>query len=104
MMPGAIMGTRFCCRTLLLLSTDLASPCTLIMHLTLPRWGDIVSRQPTELGPALERSLRVLETLASSRSGLTLSELAKVLELPKSSTHRLLYTLTSQGYLVRDAN
>lgn len=51
--------------------------------------------------PAVERALRLLEVLAESKRGYTLSELARVLRLPRSSTHCLLLTLERQGYLHR---
>lgn len=53
--------------------------------------------------PALERALAILERLARSRQGLTLSQLARYLELPKSSTHCLLMTFERRGYLNRDS-
>lgn len=52
--------------------------------------------------PALERGLALLELLATSKSGLTLPELTRRLELPKSSTHCLLVTLERLGYLRRN--
>src|SRR5688572_347710 len=52
--------------------------------------------------PALERGLAVLEAIARSRGGLTLSQLTRYLELPKSSTFCLLGTLEQCGYLFRD--
>ncbi len=54
--------------------------------------------------PALERALAILERLGRSRQGLTLSQLARYLELPKSSTHCLLMTFERCGYLNRDAH
>ena len=52
--------------------------------------------------PALERGLAVLEAIARSRGGLTLSQLTRYLDLPKSSTFCLLRTLEQCGYLFRD--
>lgn len=49
--------------------------------------------------PALERGLAVLELLANSRAGLTLAEIARTLDLPKSSVHCLLVTLERRRYL-----
>ena len=43
--------------------------------------------------PALDRALSVLELLAQSRRGLSMSEISQRLSLPKSSTHLLLGTL-----------
>lgn len=52
--------------------------------------------------PALERGLAVLEAIARSRGGLTLSQLTRYLDLPKSSMFCLLRTLEQCGYLFRD--
>lgn len=52
--------------------------------------------------PALDNALRVLELLANSKTGLSLSELTRRLEIPKSSTHCLLVTLERRGYLHRN--
>ena len=49
--------------------------------------------------PALENALSVLELLAHSKAGLSLSELTRRLEIPKSSAHCLLVTLERRGYL-----
>lgn len=51
------------------------------------------------LVPALERSLAILEVLAQSRGGLTLSQLTRYLNLPKSSVYCLLRTFEENGYL-----
>ncbi len=51
--------------------------------------------------PAVDRTLNLFELLRSSRSGLTLSELSRKLNLPKSTTHYLIYTLETRGYLQR---
>jgi IclR family KDG regulon transcriptional repressor len=51
--------------------------------------------------PAVERALRLLELSATSGGGLTLSEVGKALEIPKSSAHRLVHTLLAHGYLQR---
>jgi DNA-binding IclR family transcriptional regulator len=52
--------------------------------------------------PALERGLAILEALARSRGGLTLSQLTRYLNLPKSSAFCLLRTLEQSGYIFRD--
>lgn len=54
--------------------------------------------------PGVERALTVLEVLARSKRGLALSDLARNLHLPKSSTHCLLLTLERCGYLRRHEN
>lgn len=52
--------------------------------------------------PNLERALLILEALSSSRSGLSLSELAVGLGVPKNSVFRITLTLVNHGYLHRD--
>ena len=49
--------------------------------------------------PAVVRALDLLELLARSRCGLTLSELSRKLAIPTSSMHYLIYTLAARGYL-----
>ena len=51
--------------------------------------------------PAVDRAMNLLELLASSRSGLTLSELSRKLSIPKSTTYYLVYTLVTRGYVQR---
>jgi DNA-binding IclR family transcriptional regulator len=51
--------------------------------------------------PALERGLRILELIASSKTGLTFSQIANSLQVPKSSIHSLLLTFERNGYLHR---
>lgn len=52
--------------------------------------------------PALERALTVLESLAQSRKGYSVSELSRRLSLPKSSVHLIVRTLERRGYLLKD--
>ena len=56
----------------------------------------------TQSVPALERALSILESLSKSKHGLTLSQLSRSLELPKSSVHCLLLTFKRHGYLHHD--
>lgn len=56
----------------------------------------------TQSVPALERGLRVLECLADSQHGLTLSQITRAMELPKSTVHCLLLTFERSGYIQRD--
>ena len=53
--------------------------------------------------PAVDRAMSLLELLAVSRNGLTLSEVSRKLDIPKSTTHYLIYTLASRGYIQRTA-
>ena len=52
--------------------------------------------------PSLERGLTILEILAKSRAGLSLSQIARQLALPKSSVHCLLRTFEHTGYVYKD--
>jgi DNA-binding IclR family transcriptional regulator len=56
----------------------------------------------TQSVPALERGLLILEHLAQSRRGVTLSQLTSKLELPRSTGHALLLTYQRCGYVQRD--
>jgi DNA-binding IclR family transcriptional regulator len=49
--------------------------------------------------PSVNRALIILELLAQSRRGLTLSDISRKLTLPKSSVHLLVKTLETTGYL-----
>ncbi len=49
--------------------------------------------------PSVSRALVILELLAQSRRGLTLSAISRKLALPKSSVHLLVKTLETTGYL-----
>jgi DNA-binding IclR family transcriptional regulator len=53
--------------------------------------------------PSLERALTVLECLAQSRKGYSVSELSRRFELPKSSVHLILRTFERRGYLYKQA-
>ncbi len=55
----------------------------------------------TKSVPAVERALTIFEIMGAARKGLTLSEIARSLELPKSSVHYVLSTLERRGYLYR---
>jgi len=54
--------------------------------------------------PAVDRAMSLLELLAVSRNGLTLSELSRKLDIPKSTTHYLIHTLSTRGYVQRTAS
>ena len=65
---------------------------------------DPVSRHSsggTQSVPAVEKVFTILEVLANSQNGLTLRELARICNLPKSSVHCILITLQRSGYLHR---
>jgi DNA-binding transcriptional ArsR family regulator len=64
--------------------------------------GVAMSDLRTPSVPSLEKGLSILEILAESRTGLTLSHLTQCARLPKSSVHSLLVTLERAGYLHRN--
>lgn len=51
---------------------------------------------------SVERSLCILECIAEHATGLRLSDIATTLELPVSTTHRLLTTLQQRGFVQTD--
>jgi DNA-binding IclR family transcriptional regulator len=51
--------------------------------------------------PAVDRAMNLFELLANSQQGLTLSELSRKLNIPKSTTHYLIHTLVTRGYVQR---
>lgn len=51
--------------------------------------------------PVLIRALAVLELLANSPNGLTLAEVGRKLQIPKSSAHCILLTFLRQEYVTR---
>jgi DNA-binding IclR family transcriptional regulator len=52
---------------------------------------------------SIERALAILEALAASRKGLTLSQLARSLDLARSSAYYILNTLEQCGYICRSS-
>jgi len=54
--------------------------------------------------PSVDRAIDMLEYLSSSSHPVTLSEISRMLEIPKSSAYYLLHTLWGRGYLQRTAN
>jgi len=51
--------------------------------------------------PVLTRALAILEVLAATRNGLALPEIARRINIAKSSAHSILLTLLRQGYVSR---
>jgi DNA-binding IclR family transcriptional regulator len=66
-----------------------------------PEWAVASESLKTPSLPAVERAMAVLEEIAHSRSGMSLTELTQKLKLPRSSMHCLLVTLERCGYLQR---
>ncbi len=52
--------------------------------------------------PAIKRAFELIELLAGRDSGLTISEIHRLLRLPLSSAATIVYTLKDLGYLERD--
>jgi IclR family acetate operon transcriptional repressor len=71
-----------------------------------PKRGRTPSRPgaPTGQVQSLTRGLSILEALAQSDGGLTLTDLAHRAQLPASTTHRLLSTLEKMGYVYQDGD
>jgi len=61
----------------------------------------MLSAHKTPSIPAVGRAFEILEILAGSRNGLSLSQLMELSGIPKSSLHCLLLTLERGGYLHR---
>ena len=70
-------------------------------YTTPPRRGRTPNKPGLPAGQvqSLTRGLSILEALASGDDGLTLTDLAHRVQLPPSSTHRLLSTLENMGYV-----
>lgn len=66
-----------------------------------PRRGRIPLKAVTATGQvqSLTRGLSLLEALANAESGLSLTDLARKVELAPSTAHRLLATLEKMGYV-----
>jgi len=66
----------------------------------------IIERRTTERGrpkvQSVDRTLDVLEALATRRSATGISELAQIVGLHVSTVHRLLATLVDRGYVRQD--
>lgn len=54
------------------------------------------------LVPAIKRAFEIINLVARRDSGLTISEIHRLLELPLSSAATIVYTLQDLGYLERD--
>src|ERR1700749_4995381 len=67
----------------------------------MPRASLATPEPDTEAPPhgLLERTLGVLELLATHASGLLLFEIADRLQIPRSATHRVLAALIEHGYV-----
>lgn len=50
----------------------------------------------------VDRTLRALSLLSSKRTGLSVSELSDILDIPASSTHRILTSLKKNHFIIQD--
>src|SRR5689334_7371226 len=75
-----------------------------VLHRLAPpaRRGRTPSRPGVETAQvqSLTRGLSILECLARTEGGLTLTDIAQRVQLPPSTTHRLLSTLEKMGYVL----
>jgi len=62
----------------------------------------LVDASGPEFLEALARGLRVIETFNQDRRQLTLSDIAKLVDLPRASVRRTLHTLVQLGYAETD--
>ena len=62
------------------------------------------ARHVTGQVQSLTRGLNILEALAKTDGGITLTDLAHRVSLPPSTTHRLLSTLEKMGYVYQAGN
>ena len=60
------------------------------------------AREGIEFIESLDRGLRVLQSFALDRRPMTLSDLAKVTDLPRATTRRILMTLQKAGFVAGD--
>src|ERR1700687_4951214 len=70
-------------------------------YTTPPNRGRTATRAAGTTGQvqSLTRGLSILEALSNAEAGLTLTDLAHRVQLPPSTTHRLLGTLEKMGYV-----
>jgi IclR family pca regulon transcriptional regulator len=68
----------------------------------LKRTGDADNRGATDFIESLDRGLRVLEVFGASQQPMTLSDIAKVSDLPRATARRILFTLERAGFVATD--
>src|SRR6185295_9953247 len=61
-----------------------------------------VATVPKPTVDAILRAFAIVETLAETRDGSTVTELARLEDVSKALTHRALASLVSTGYVVQD--
>lgn len=65
---------------------------------------DVVAAVVSDAVKSAERVLLVIDALTATPSGLTFAQLCDQLQIPRSSAHGLLKTMTGRGYLVLGAD
>jgi IclR family transcriptional regulator, KDG regulon repressor len=60
------------------------------------------SRKPRKGILVLHKALDILETIREGRSGFTLADLARALDLPKPTAYRIVATMETRGYIARN--
>src|SRR5512135_828173 len=70
-----------------------------------PRKDNVMTVAPSETRSvvALRRGLAILDAFSSGQTELGVNELARMLDMHKSTVSRLCATLEQAGYLARDA-
>jgi len=68
----------------------------------LKRDGDVGNHVATDFVESLDRGLRVLEVFSGSQQPMTLSDLAKAVDLPRATARRILFTLERAGFVATD--
>lgn len=63
----------------------------------------IGNTQKTSLVPALDRAFEILDCVTVSTHALTAADIAKKLNLPRSSVYNILHSLCQKGVLFKDA-
>ena len=73
-----------------------------VRDLPLQRAGVAPSVKSAQFVKVVEKVFRVLETLAQSENGIRVSELSRILQQPKATVYRILFTLLQLGYVRQD--
>ena len=68
----------------------------------LKRQGDGDNRGATDFIESLDRGLRVLELFGGGQQPMTLSDLARAADLPRSTARRILFTFERAGFVESD--
>jgi IclR family KDG regulon transcriptional repressor len=62
----------------------------------------IMQSKPPNLVQTIERAAKILDLVAQSSQGISVSDLSDALKLPKGTVHRLLLSLAYFGYIKQD--